>query len=129
MVYRVLSFCLAALGLALLAGVPTQAGEKGKRGETHDGVVVRATAKELVMNGKAKEGEKAKEHKHTLAPGAKVTCDGKECKLEDLKPGLLVRVTTKAGDKTVATRVEALEKNKRFEKRGAGEGKETRGAK
>jgi FtsZ-interacting cell division protein ZipA len=76
---------------------------------THEGTVVSATAKKLVMKGKGD----AKEHEHTLAATAKVTCDGKDCKLEDLKAGLRVRVTTVGADMT-ATRVEALDKNKDF---------------
>jgi hypothetical protein len=38
-------------------------------------------------------------------------------KLEDLKPGQKIRVTTKKGDKEIAIKVEALDKNERFEKR------------
>jgi hypothetical protein len=83
--------------------------------------VVSVTADKLVMKGKARDGVEAKEHTHTLAAKAKVTCDGKVCKLEDLKPGQRVRVTTRAGDRTIAIRVEALDRNERFQKR---EGKE-----
>jgi hypothetical protein len=61
---------------------------------------------------KSREGKE--EHTHTLAPSATVTCDGKQCKLEDLKPGMRIRVTTKRGDKTTAIRVDALEKGKDF---------------
>jgi predicted ribosome-associated RNA-binding protein Tma20 len=45
-----------------------------------------------------------------LAADAKVSCHGKTCKTEDLKAGMAVRVTTKEGDKNVATHVEATEK-------------------
>lgn len=51
---------------------------------------------------------KAKLHRLTLAPTGKVVDPaGKECDLEDLKKGQMVRVTTKAGDATTAIRVEA----------------------
>jgi hypothetical protein len=52
------------------------------------------------------------EHTHTVAPDAMITCDGKACKLDDLKAGFNVKVTTKKGDKTVATKIEASTKNK-----------------
>ena len=45
----------------------------------------------------------------TLAADAKVTdTDCKACKLDDLKKGQRIRVTTKEGDTKIATRVEAL---------------------
>ena len=48
-------------------------------------------------------------HVTLVSADAKVTGpDGKDCKLEDLKKGQRIRVTTKEGDKKVATRVEAL---------------------
>ena len=48
-----------------------------------------------------------KQHCHTMAKDAKVTCDGQASKAEDLKPGTCVRVTTNKDDKTVATAVES----------------------
>jgi hypothetical protein len=106
MVYRILPLLVIALAVALLVGMPVLAEEKAN---THEGTVVSASAKELIM--KDKSGDR---HTHTLAAGATVTCDGKECKLDDLKPGQRIRVTTKAGDKAVATKIEALDKNKEF---------------
>jgi len=89
---------------------------------THEGTVVSVTGNKLVMREKGK-GENAKEMTHKLAPNAKVMCDGKACILSDLKPGLRVRVTAKKDDPTVATRVEALDKQKSFEPGGIGGGK------
>jgi hypothetical protein len=111
MLYRALSLSLVAVALALFfcAQVPAQTAAN-----THEGTVVKATAKELVMKTKA-----GKEHTHTLAPGAKITCDGKACRLDDLKAGQKVRVTTKAGDATIATRVEALDKQRAFSPSGS----------
>ena len=130
MVYRTLPLLLVAVALALFAGTPLRADDTKKpdadktaeRGDAHDGTVVNVTADKLVMKSKAKDGEEAVEMTHKLADNAKVTCDGKECKLEDLKPGQKIRVTTKSGDKTIAVRVEALDKNEKFEKP---DGKET----
>ncbi len=129
MAYRMLSLLFVSLALVLFAGVSAPAGETKKEGEgktarrghRHEGTVVSVTANKLVMKGKAKDGEEAREHSHTLAPKAKVTCDGKECKLEDLKRGQRIRVTTRDGDRTIATRVEALNKDEHFGKRGGTE--------
>jgi hypothetical protein len=123
MVYRALPLFLMALALALFVGAPVLADEAKKdddkaaeRANTHEGTVVSVTAGKLVMKSTPKDGEEAKEHSHTLANNAKVMCDGKECQLEDLKPGQKIRVTTKKGDKKTAVKVEALDKNEKFEK-------------
>ena len=62
------------------------------------------------MTMKDKDG---KEHAHEILPTTQVTCDGKPCKLTDLRAGLKIRVTTKKGDKT-PLKIEALDKNKAF---------------
>ena len=118
MLYRVLSVAVAFLALALFAGAWATAQEKGQ-GNTHEGTVVSVKGDKLVMKSKAEPGQEAREHTHMLAPGAKITCDGKACKLDDLRAGQKVRVTTKAGDQTVATRVEALDKQRTFSPGGA----------
>jgi hypothetical protein len=109
MIFRM--FWLAALGFALVLGTSAQAAQDVDV-KTHDGKVVSVTAEKLVMTGR--DGE---EHSHTLGLDAKVSCDGNMCKLEDLKPGMKIRVTTKKDDRQVATRIEALDKNEDFEKR------------
>jgi hypothetical protein len=49
-----------------------------------------------------------KEHSHAVATDAKITLEGKECKLEDLKKGYQITVTTeKRGDKTTVTKIDA----------------------
>ena len=61
---------------------------------THTGVVVSTVDGKLTMMGKDK-----KEHTHTVAKDATITCDGKDCKLEDLKKDQRVTVTVeKQGD-------------------------------
>jgi hypothetical protein len=70
--------------------------------KTHDGKVVGVVGDKLTTM--CSEG---KQHCHTMAKDAKVTCDGKASKATDLKTGTHVRVTTHKDDKTVATAVES----------------------
>jgi hypothetical protein len=79
---------------------------------SHDGQVVSITSDELVMtNSEGKE-----KHTHALTTGIKVTCDGKVCKVLDLKAGMRIRVTTENAEPHGATRIEALDSNRDFEK-------------
>jgi Ni/Co efflux regulator RcnB len=110
MVYRILPRFLAALALVLFVAAP-QAAAQADQADSHEGKVVSVTGNKLVMTGKD-----GKEHSHTLSADAKVTCDSKACKAEDLKPGQKIRVTTKKGDTQTAVKVEALDKNEQFEK-------------
>jgi len=109
MTSRVLSLFLALLAVVVLAA-PTLAEEKDKdKGNTHSGVVVKVSDGKLTMTDK--EGKN--EHTHDVAKDAKITCDGKECKLEDLQKGVMITVTLEAkGDKKVATRLEAKKEKK-----------------
>jgi nitrite reductase/ring-hydroxylating ferredoxin subunit len=91
-----------------VVGAPALAA-KAENEATHDGTVVRITKSNLVMT--SKDGH---EHSHTLAKDAKVTLDGKACKVQDLKAGTKIRVTTQATDAKVATQVEAIDKNTMF---------------
>lgn len=96
------TFVLAAVAVLALALNPLLA-DDAKPG-THEGKVVKAEAGKLTMTDKDGKNE----HTHTIPAGAKVTCDGKECKVEDLKPGSSVKVTTeKKEDKVVVVSVEA----------------------
>lgn len=77
-----------------------------------DGKFVSATASEFVMaNAEGKEPQT-----HPLAADATITCDGKACKIADLKAGMRVRVTTGATEPHAVTRIEALDRNLNFEK-------------
>jgi hypothetical protein len=79
---------------------------------SHDGQVVSITGDKLVMtNAEGKE-----KHTHPLTAEVKVTCDGKVCRAADLKPGMRVRVTTENAEPHGATRIEALDNNRDFEK-------------
>ncbi len=115
MMYRTLAIAAGALGVAMFAAAVVPAGEQFTKNDRHDGTVVSVSATKLVMRDKARDGQEGKEYTHTLAENAKVTCDGKACRLEDLKAGQRVRVTSKGGERTVVTRVEALSKNTQFE--------------
>ena len=88
----------------------TEEKKSTKAGDAHEGTFVSASGKTFKMKHKGEE----KDHEHTLAANAKVTNDGKDAKLEELKAGQRIRVTTAADDVKTATRVEALEKNKDF---------------
>jgi Cu/Ag efflux protein CusF len=71
---------------------------------THEGKVVKAEPGKLTMTDKDGKAQ----HTHTVPADAKVTCDGKECKVEELKAGSEVKVTTEQkGDKVVVTKIEA----------------------
>src|SRR5262249_28857678 len=101
MMYRVLPLFMLALALVVFATAPVLAQDKPG---THEGTVVRAGDGKLTMTDK--EGKR--EHTHDVPVTAQIICDGKPCKLDDLKKGFNVRVTTeKKGDKNVVTRIEA----------------------
>ena len=92
----------ATLAVAAFVGTAV-ADEKTADSNTHTGVVVSAADGKLTMTGKS-----GNEHSHMVAKDAKITCDGKDCKLEDLKKGQTVTVTIeKQGDDMVATKIEA----------------------
>ena len=69
--------------------------------KTHDGKVVSVTGDKITTT--CSEG---KQHCHTVAKDAKVTCDGQASKAADLKAGTHVRLTRHKDDKNVATSVE-----------------------
>ena len=69
---------------------------------TAEGTVVKAADGKLTIQDKDK-----KEHSCEVAKDAKITCDGKACKLDDLKKGVKVKVTVK--DKK-ATKIEGSTK-------------------
>ena len=92
--------CLVAvLAVMLLMGQAVVAAD-----DSHEGIVVKAGDGKLTMTDKDGKNE----HMHKVAAETKITCDGKPCKLEDLKEGFQVKVTLKP-DKTVGT-IEAKSK-------------------
>ena len=109
MVNRVLPLCVVALALVCLVAVPAFAADD-KNLAMHEGKVVSVAAGKLVM---AVDG---KEHTHNVSVDAKITCDGKNCKLDDLKPGQRIRVWTQKDDTKTALRIAAIDKDKDFPK-------------
>jgi len=103
--HRRLFLLIAAAGLQVAAaGLLVNSLFADEDAASHVGTFVSAESEEgFVM------ADKGKEHNHTMAPGAKVVGpDGKAIKLADIKRGQMIRVTTKEGDATVATKVEVL---------------------
>jgi hypothetical protein len=99
--YRTLSLGLA---VALLVASAALARPDTKE-STHSGKFVSAKG-EAQFTMTDREGKS--QHTHTLARNATITCDGKACKLSDLKEGTLIRVTVEEQNgKKVATKVEA----------------------
>ena len=101
-------FPVAALVTTMFAVAPAWAAD-GAKESTHDGKFVSVTDNTMKMTNKD-----GKEHTHALALEARFTCDGTACKAADLKAGMKIRVTTKAGDKKVVTHVEAIDKHTLF---------------
>lgn len=81
-----------------------------------DAADVRAAPGGHVMSGKIVEARDGRiimtdmqggnRHSHRLADNAQIVIDGKQAKLEDLKPGVEVRVTALAGDHNMASKIE-----------------------
>lgn len=101
--YRVLILSLAALALTVFTSQPVLAQDKEA---THEGKVVKAGDGKLTMTSKAKDDK----HTHDVAKDAKITLDGKAAKLEDLKEGYHVTVTTHG--KHGIVKIEAHSKDK-----------------
>jgi len=100
MLYRTLPLFMVALALIVLASGPALAADE----DTHEGLVVSAGAGKLVMTDKDGKNE----HTHSVSPAARITCEGKECKLDDLKKGYKVKVTVKKSEgKDQVTKIEA----------------------
>ena len=97
--YRTPLLLLTALALLCFVAAPALA---EKKAETAEGMFVKVDGKTLTI--KDKDG---KEHSCEVAPDAKISCDGKECKVSDLKAGVKVKVTV--ADKK-ATKIEASTK-------------------
>src|SRR5436190_21107767 len=101
MTRRTLLVGLAAFALAAWGAGPVAAEDKAG---SHEGMVVKAGDGMLTMTNK--EGKE--EHTHAVGTDAKISFDGKECKLDDLKKGYLVTVKTeKKGEETLVTSIEA----------------------
>lgn len=102
---------LAVLALALWVGRAALADHGKDEGDhhhkPHEGTVVKAGDGKLTMTYKGS----SKEHSHDVAADAKITVDGQEAKLEDLKEGFHVKVTV--DENHAATKIEAHSKHQR----------------
>ena len=72
-------------------------------GDFHDGTVVSVSGDRLVM-----ASPESKEYSFRVATDAYVCRDGITCPAEELTIGSKVRITTKADDINVATKIESL---------------------
>jgi hypothetical protein len=84
MVYRIVVPLLAVLALMLCVSPAAIAADE----KPHEGKVVKVETGKLTMT---MTGD-TKEHVHNVAADAKITLDGKEAKLEDLKKGFDIKV-------------------------------------
>jgi hypothetical protein len=94
------------LAVAMLVPTLWAASAEDEKPNVHEGKVkeVKAADGKLIMTDKDGKNE----HSHFVAKDAKITVDGKPGKLEDLKPGQVIRVTTKKkDDKVLAVAIEA----------------------
>ncbi len=82
--FRMLSRVLVVFAVAMLIALPAVAADR-----SHDGTVVTAGNGKLIMTGKDN-----KEHSHNIGPSVKITINGKEAKLQDLKGGQRITVGT-----------------------------------
>src|SRR5262245_21349823 len=73
--------------------------------KAHEATVVKAGDGKVGLNFKGDD----KKHTHDVAKDAKITLDGKDAKLEELKEGFPVKVTW--DDKFVITKIEAKSKD------------------
>jgi hypothetical protein len=112
MVYRVLPFVVLALAVALFVSAPALAAAEDAN--SHEGTCVSFDGKKLVM--KDKDG---KEHTHNVTDTTELLLDGKKSDVATfklLKDGTKIKVWTDKNDKTKVIKIEALDKNKDFEK-------------
>src|SRR5262245_37903842 len=102
MLQRFVPTGLAVLALVLATALCARADSKTA---THKGLVVSVEANKLTMSDV--DGKNL--HSHMIPNAAAVTCDGKVCRLQDLKKGMHVVVTTEQqGNNNVVTLIEAM---------------------
>jgi RNase P/RNase MRP subunit p29 len=79
---------------------------------SREGKVISTTRNELVVM--SKDGQR---YSQKLTADAKLTLDGKVCKIADLKSGMRIRVTTPESNKNDVNRIEGLDKDLTFASR------------
>jgi hypothetical protein len=108
MKHRVLLFCLVFLALVPFVS-SAAASEPRWELNPQEGTVVRATAHCLVMRARSQCVEVEKLNYYCLADDAKVTCNGRPCKLQELKVGQRVLVTASEENPPMASRIDAFD--------------------
>ena len=105
MTRRSVMFSMLALGVALSLTVPAFAADK-----SHDGKVVSVTAGKDGKDGKLvmTDADGKNEHSHAIGAKVKITLNDKSAKLEELKKGDVITVTT--GEDDVVIGVKATRK-------------------
>jgi hypothetical protein len=106
MVYRSLAVVLVLFAVVCLVGQFAIADDKNAN--SHEGKIVRAGNGSLTMTDK--DGQNQQTFK--VAANARISCDDKECKLDDLKPGYHVKVTQGSEADKAVIRIEAHSKAK-----------------
>lgn len=81
--------------------------------DTHEGKFVR------LAEGKIVTKFEGIEHSHRMAADAKVTRDGKPYKIEDIKRGNQLRITTRKDNKALAIEIECVQGANTGPKQGA----------
>jgi hypothetical protein len=105
MMKRVLSLTAA---LAVVVFVSAAFASAAKAADsTVVGTIAKVSSTDNTITVTDKDG---KDHALTMAKDAKITCDGKDCKLADLAKGTAVTVTLNANDKTTAQQIDAKTK-------------------
>ena len=102
MMFRIPFLLFVGAALVALAGVPLRAADD----KVHEATVVKAGDGKITLTFK---GDTQK-HVHDVAKDAKITLDGKDAKLQELKEGFPVKLTM--NDKFVITKIEAKSKKK-----------------
>jgi hypothetical protein len=102
MVFRISGLAILAMALVSVAGMQLRAADD----MVHEATVVKAGDGKISLTFK---GDK-KKHTHDVAKDAKITLDGKDAKLEELKEGATVKATM--DDKFVVHKIEAKSKDK-----------------
>jgi hypothetical protein len=99
--YRLLSLIVVGLAFGMFLG--SAVADQPQATNAHDGKFVSASGNQFTMSD-----DKGAQHTHTLATNGKVMLDGKDSSLQNLKPGMRVKVTTAPNDMKTATRVDAF---------------------
>lgn len=102
MMSRIPFVAVVAVALVALVGPSLRAADD----KVHEATVVKAGDGKITLTFKGDE----KKHTHDVAKDAKITLDGKDAKLEDLKEGFPVKLTM--DDKFVVHKIEATAKKK-----------------